>query len=110
MSIKNIIIYSLLLSSYCVPIFSLLDLIQPALCINTNGEKVILREVHESDFEAIKELGIHVFSQVYKFTTLEQVTALRRTYDLIIAEEVHNFNNNRKRTIALVAIHDNKII
>lgn len=83
---------------------------QLTVSVDNQDCPINLREAQESDFEEIYALCVKTFVHAYKFTTKEQVDLLKKTYDLIIPDELDNLKQNYQTMVATVAVHNNKII
>jgi len=79
-------------------------------CNDSGKGQTIIRPVQDSDLELVKALAIKTFSVVNQFTTQEQVDALAKVYDVIIAEEQDYLKKNKDNMVALVAAKEDRII
>jgi ribosomal protein S18 acetylase RimI-like enzyme len=75
-----------------------------------NPTPIEIRSVQESDFSALKSLGVKTFSLVNKLTTPEEIGKLEKTYDALFDEEQMIFSENPQKMIALVAIKKGAIV
>lgn len=73
-------------------------------------EGIVIREIKESDFSKIPDLGVSIFSDVYNDKSTEKISYLRKAHTSIAQEDYDFFISHSEGMIGLVAEHEEGII